>query len=102
MTKRGRGRAHLPAGEGRHQRHTVALVEGLLEVAAALVEDDDAGQLLRHVQPAHERLDGGAFGKREREYGLAAGRVLLQVGLELHGDLHDAAYRFALSKASMP
>src|SRR3989304_6643779 len=102
MRKRNRRRAGLAAGGGRDQGHTVALVEGVLEVTAALVKDDDPGQFLRHVQLAHESLDGGAFGKRVREYGLAAGRGLLQVGLELHGDLHDAAYRFALSNASMP
>src|SRR3990170_2422746 len=41
MRKRGRCRAGLAASEGRDQGHTVALVERVLEVAAALVEDDD-------------------------------------------------------------
>src|SRR3990172_12483432 len=64
----------LAAGEGRDQGHTVALVEGVLEVAAALVEDDDAGQFLRHVQLTHERLDGRAVREVQLEYRLAAGR----------------------------
>ena len=78
----------LPAREGRDQGHAVALVEGVLEVAAALVEDDDAGQLLRQVKLAHQRLDGGALGKGVREDGLAAGGVLREVGLKLYRDLH--------------
>ena len=78
----------LPAREGRDQGHTVAVVQRVLEVSAALIEDDDAGQLLRQVKLAHQRLDGGALGKGVREDGLAAGGVLREVGLKLYRDLH--------------